>query len=57
MKRSKQFGVLFVAFCVCMVVHVEPSEAARAQGRISAEAKQCIACHESQSPSLCGIGG
>jgi hypothetical protein len=52
MKSSKQLGVLFVTFCVCMIVYVEPGEAARVQGRISAEAKQCIACHETQSPSF-----
>ncbi len=52
MKSKKQFGVLFTAFCVCLIMYAEPGEAARAHGKISTEAKQCIACHEAQSPSF-----
>lgn len=52
MKQQKQFLVLLVGISIGLFAYAGTGEAARVKPHISKEAGQCIACHESQSPSF-----
>jgi len=52
MERNRLFGALFAMLCACVNIYAVAGEAAESTAPVSQEAKQCIACHEAQSPSF-----
>jgi hypothetical protein len=52
MERSKRFWSLLGVLGISIILHAQPADAAKAKYLVSQEAKQCISCHEAQSPSF-----
>ncbi|HEY6019817.1 MAG TPA: multiheme c-type cytochrome, partial [Candidatus Paceibacterota bacterium] len=52
MERSKRFWSLLGVLGISIILHAQTGDAAKAKYPVSKEAKQCISCHEAQSPSF-----